>query len=698
MHAIDWILVAAPLLFVFAVAAYTHRYVRSVADFVSAGRCAGRYLLANARGESDSGLSNTMSKFEVILISGFVLNFWEKISVPVILLVGITGFVVYRFRETRALTLAQFFEQRYSRNFRLYMGVLAFISGILNYGIFPAISARFFIYFLHLPEYVNLWGLSISTMALIMFGYLTCTVIMVLVGGQVTLMVTDCFEGILSHLIYIIIAISVFFIITWKEIVEVMAGTAPGKSMINPFDSSGVEDFNIWFVIMSMLITIYTTMALQNKQGFNSAARTPHESRMGHVLGNWRNYARLLMILLLGICVSTFIRHPDLKEEAAPAKQLISQIRADEVKVPIEEPVGSQEWFDNKNVPQLQKQMTAPVALSYLLPIGVKGLFCAMMVMGLLAGDSGHMHSWGSILVQDVILPLKKNPMSPMQQIWAIRFAVIGVAAFAFIFSLLWQQMQYIAFWWAITGGVFTGGAGAAIIGGLYWRRGTTAAAWAAAITGSGLAVAGILCNSVYWKDIVRVLQPMFTDPLPAKFWLNGTQIAFFAAAIAVAVYVIVSWLTCRQKYELDKLLRRGIYSDQAESTPPMRWRERLKVQNILKFDSNFTFSDKLVSAGIFWWSIALLLVNVIVSIINLRAWYPLGAWGSLFIYAHWPEPWGAHGWSHYWMVTAIAFPFIIALATLVWFSIGGIKDTIEFFAALRTMKRDSLDDGRVEE
>ncbi|HWP40209.1 MAG TPA: hypothetical protein VNL70_04740, partial [Tepidisphaeraceae bacterium] len=127
MHPIDWLFVAAPILLVIAFAIYTHRFVRSVADFLSAGRCAGRYLLANARGESDSGLANTMSKFEVILVSGFVLNFWEKISVPVILLVGITGFVVYRFRETRALTLAQFLEARYSRAFRLYMGGLAFL-------------------------------------------------------------------------------------------------------------------------------------------------------------------------------------------------------------------------------------------------------------------------------------------------------------------------------------------------------------------------------------------------------------------------------------------------------------------------------------------------------------------------------------------------------------------------------------------
>src|SRR3954470_9737567 len=134
MHWIDWLLVVIPIALVISIAAYTKRYVRSVADFLSGGRCAGRYLLANARGESDAGLANTMSKFEIIMVSGFVLNFWEKVSVPVLLLVGISGVVVYRFRETRAMTLAQFFEMRSSRRFRLFMGSLAFLSGILNYG------------------------------------------------------------------------------------------------------------------------------------------------------------------------------------------------------------------------------------------------------------------------------------------------------------------------------------------------------------------------------------------------------------------------------------------------------------------------------------------------------------------------------------------------------------------------------------
>src|SRR5438270_8136002 len=173
MHSIDWIFVIVPIAVVLAFALYTKRFVKSVADFLSGGRCAGRYLLANARGESDSGLSNTSAMFEKILVSGFVLSFWDKLFYPIILLFGIGGFVIYRFRETRAMTLAQFLEMRYSRAYRLYMGILAFVSGILNYGIFPAISARFFIYFLNLPHTVALGPVSVSMFMLIMATYLS---------------------------------------------------------------------------------------------------------------------------------------------------------------------------------------------------------------------------------------------------------------------------------------------------------------------------------------------------------------------------------------------------------------------------------------------------------------------------------------------------------------------------------------------
>jgi SSS family solute:Na+ symporter len=321
MHSIDWLLVIVPIAALFAVAVYTRRYVKSVADFLAAGRCAGRYLLSTARGQADSGLSNTSARFEQILVAGFVVNFWDRLSTPIILLVGISGFVVYRYRETRAMTLAQFFEMRYSRRYRFFMGALAFMSGVLNYGIFPAISARFFIYFLNLPHHFPLGPLHVSTFAAIMLGYLGACVLILLLGGQVTMMITDCLAGIFSHLAYIVIAVVVFCIVSWSQVMEVMSQAAPGMSPINPTDAGKVQDYNLWFVVMGVITRIYATGASQNRPGFNAAARTAHESRMGGLLGEWRQYARNLMILVLGVCAVAYIQHPAFAVQARPVTE-----------------------------------------------------------------------------------------------------------------------------------------------------------------------------------------------------------------------------------------------------------------------------------------------------------------------------------------------------------------------------------------
>ena len=239
-----------------------------------------------------------------------------------------------------------------------------------------------------------------------------------------------------------------------------------------------------------------------------------------------------------------------------------------------------------------------------------------MMIMGLLAGDSGHMHSWGSIFVQDVILPLRKKPMTPRQHIWALRLAVMGVAAFAFVFSLLFQQTQYIALWWALTAGVFTGGAGAAIIGGLYWQKGTTAAAWAATITGS-VALArrhpADQRHDLAWLSAVRAERSRRTACSPAgevlaqRAWKSPCS----PRAWPSSLYVIVSLLTPRERSTSTACSTAASTPAAGRGAPAPALRERFRLKNILQFDANFTFSDKLVAGGIFWWAMFLLAVNL---------------------------------------------------------------------------------------
>lgn len=671
MQPIDWALAIAPIFLVLGLAIYTRRYVRSVADFLAGGRVAGRYLIANAFGESAAGVANTMSKFEIFMVAGFTVTFWQALSTPVMLLVAVSGFVVYRYRETRALTLAQFFEMRYSRRFRLFMGMLAFGAGILNYGIFPAVGSRFFVYFLGLPESFALLGFTVPTFVAIMAFYLSCVVIMLTVGGQITLMVTDCVEGLLSHLVLLVIVIAVFAVVSWQQVGEALATQPVGKSMIDPFNSWDVADFNLSYVVVTLLLGIYGTMALQNTQGFNAAARTPHESRMAGMLGKWRLDVRVMLLMGVTVAAFTFLHHPALAAQAAPATKVLSHI-ADE---------------------KAREQMSIPVALKYLLPVGIKGLFLSTMVMGLLAGDCSHVHSWGSIFIQDVVLPMRKKPLSTREHLWLLRASVAGVALFGFVFSIFFTQTHYIALWWQITNAIFISGAGAAIIGGLYWSRGTTAGAWAAVIAGSVLAFAGILANQ-YWPTILTNYGPRspYAIALPNKFWLNGAQVAFATAVASSLVYIVVSLLTSgSRRANLEQLLHRGPYADpkpemlataiadeQLGTTAQMPTRPSF-VARLLGYNNDFTPRDKLVAGGLVGWTFLLAAVSAFAALANV-------------VLGHW----SANTWSRYWLVVGVIVPLGVGLVTLVWFGIGGVMDLRAFFIALRNLKRDAHDDGRV--
>lgn len=646
MKLLDWIFLISPILIVITIGASARHYMKSVADFMSGSRLAGRYLLAVASGEMQAGAVVFVASFERIANAGFTISWWGWLPGPLMLIVGFFGFVTYRFRETRCLTLAQFFEVRYSRRFRIFNGSLAFLAGIANFGIIPAVGARCFVYFLGMPEKVALFGWPLPTYILLMALFLGITLTITLAGGFITVMVTDCVEGILSQLIYVVLIITLLMMFNWADISQTLASAPPGHSRLNPFDSMGLKDFNLWYVLMGLVTGIYGRMAWQNAGSYSTAAISPQEGRMSGLLGNWREMGKASVVTLLAVSAVTFLQHPNFAAEAATSHQRIAEIA---------------------NV-QIQQQMTVPVALSNLLPVGVKGLLCAILLMGIFGGDSTHLHSWGSIFVQDVLMPLRGRPFETKDHIFALRCGIIGVAIFAFLFGCLFQQTEYIFMWWAVTTAIYVGGAGSAIIGGLYWKKGTTAAAWAALLTGSILSVTGI---------VLRV-------SCAGKFPFNGVQISFFSMLVAISVYVIVSLLTNRGNFNLDRMLHRGNYADvipllgeQAE-IPVGVARKKFSWGKLIGFDEQYSRGDKVIAGSLFVWSLLFASMFLIGTLWN--------------IISPWPLSW----WSAFWHVVGIGIPVVITLVTSVWFTIGGIRDIRRLFQKLAVHRENPLDDGFV--
>jgi SSS family solute:Na+ symporter len=634
---LDWGIVIAVFAFIISIVIASKKLMRSVSDFLAAGRTGGRYLISLSQGTAALGAITIVGMLEMNYIAGFCLRWWEMIMAVVLVAISVTGWVLYRFRQTRALTMAQFFEIRYSRNFRIFAGLLAFLSGIINFGIFPAVSARFFIYFCGLPHTIDIFGVHVSTFALIMIVILWIPLYFVFSGGQIAVMITDFLQGIFVNAVFIVIIIVLMLKVDWAQIFQAISQAPANASLINPFKTGSTKDYNFWYFFIGMIGVIYGKLSWQGTQAYNASAKSAHEAKMGDVLANWRGIPQWgLFLVLIPIIAYAFLHHQAFAGQAAAIQPILNGLSSD----------------------ALRSQLTVPLALTKLLPVGLMGAFAAVMLAASIACHETYLHSWGSIFIQDILMPIRKKPFAPAQHIRYLKLAILGVAVFIYFFSLLFQQSEYIFLFFAITGAIFAGGSGAVIIGGLYWKRGTAAAAWAAMITGSVIAVGGI---------VIHQIQP--------RFFINGQMFWGLAMAASSVIYVLVSLLGKRQAFDMDRMLHRGKYdlkmeTQVVEGQPLRGWK-------VLGMGKEFTRGDKFIYVLTYTWTFAWVVVFIIGTIYNLTHDVSNGPWMSF---------WKTYVWIYLAASVAVVF----------WFSTGGIINLKDMIRQLKTMKRDHRDSGFV--
>ncbi|MDD5727874.1 MAG: hypothetical protein PHV59_04835, partial [Victivallales bacterium] len=187
MNLIDWLIVLIPVTFVLGMGIYSRKFIRGVADFLSAGRVCGRYVISVGDMANALSIITLVAYVEMQYKTGFALGFWNKLIEPLSIILGLTGFCVYRFRETKAMSLGQFLEMRYNRPFRIFAAALRSLSEMLANMIMPAIAARFFIYFLDLPQKLYIGGMAIPTFMVIIVISLIMAIGLICLGGTLTI-------------------------------------------------------------------------------------------------------------------------------------------------------------------------------------------------------------------------------------------------------------------------------------------------------------------------------------------------------------------------------------------------------------------------------------------------------------------------------------------------------------------------------
>ena len=311
MHWIDWCIVGIPMMILIGLSIYSRKYARGVVDFLAAGRIAGRYVLSV--GDMTAGLSviTLVAGCEQNYQTGYAVGFWGAITAPVGVFMALTGYCMYRWRETRCLSMGQFLEMRYgSKFFRVFCATLRTIAEMVTNAIGPAIATNFFIYYLGLPHKVMIFGINLPCYAIIVFLCLCLAMIFIWPGGRISLLITDCFQGLLSYPIFVIIVGYIILNFSWmNDIAPVMWNRVPGQSFMNPYDISQLRDFNMFALVVTLLGSVLNRAAWIGNDT-SGAAKTPHEQKMAGVLGAWRNGFAYMMVLLLAIVVIVFMTSP----------------------------------------------------------------------------------------------------------------------------------------------------------------------------------------------------------------------------------------------------------------------------------------------------------------------------------------------------------------------------------------------------
>jgi len=167
------------------------------------------------------------------------------------------------------------------------------------------------------------------------------------------------------------------------------------------------------------VIFFYSPLGWQGTAGYNCSAKSPHEMKMATIIGGWRWYVLMLIVTFLPICVRTYMTHPDFAEQSVVVKQKLAEIGETPKEAPTglpdesaPSPTGEEEGATASET-ELQRQARAPLFLGHFIPIGFLGLLCAAFLGAFISTHDTYLHSWGSMLVQDVILPLRKKPLSP---------------------------------------------------------------------------------------------------------------------------------------------------------------------------------------------------------------------------------------------------------------------------------------------
>ncbi|HKO98023.1 MAG TPA: sodium:solute symporter family protein [Pyrinomonadaceae bacterium] len=466
---VDWLILIIYLLLTMAAGFWVKRYVEDLSGYLVAGRRIKVSLGVATFAATEIGTITFMYFGELGYVSGFSCFVIGLLGLFAYMFVGKTGFIIAALRRHQVMTIPEFYELRYSRTVRLLGGIILFLGGVLNMGIFLKFDGVF------LSEVM---GFGPQAVAIIMVVMVVIVIGYTILGGMFSVVVTDFIQFVILSLGMLVATIAVLLNVDVAQMSSVVTQQY-GDGGFNPIVN---QRFGWMFIVWILISNVAAGALWQPGTSKALASESPEVARKVFFYTSLTFAGRAMIPMFWGVAALAYLG------------------------------------------PGQSSTAAMPKLLGAITPHGFLGLLVAGMLAASMSTYSAYLLAWSSVATRDVIACMRKSNFEERTTIRLTRLFAGIIGTFLLVFGL-WYQIPDTAFQYLfITGAMYTAGALGCVAAGIYWSRANTIGAYCALIMGA-LAPAGFLVLEK-WRDSLPSWMAFITD-------VNISGLLSFVLAIA---------------------------------------------------------------------------------------------------------------------------------------------------------------------
>ena len=443
LSAIDAAIVAGYLALILYAGTFARKSVRDLAGFLVAERSMGLHLGLASLVSSEIGIITYMYLAEAGYQNGLAALIIGLPFFVVFLVLGRTGFIIKPLIELKILTLPELFERKFGPGVRFLAGLLMAAGGLINFGVFPGVEAKFINTVTGLPQDAILWT---------MVGLLAIVLVYTALGGMVSVIFTNYVQFILLSLGMVFLTVFGVLKVGWPRIVAAST-EAFGAKGLNPFAAG--SPFGLGFVLWQLLfqLSVLTIAPYITMRIFSAK-----DARTGTRIFTWSSVmflARAIIPVFWGAMALAYLT------------------------VKPDDPVQA-----------------LPLMVSSLIPKGLLGLLLAALLAASMSTYASYLLTWSSVISQDLLAVayerLMKRPLGERRRLRLNRVVMGAIVLFMVWWSFFYRSEELLFFYLLLAVNLFLAGTLVAAVFGIYLHgrrfgvfRGRPWGAYAAFILGA---------------------------------------------------------------------------------------------------------------------------------------------------------------------------------------------------------------------